>query len=86
MKSMMRTVPSSVSKSVSRISVSWRRELPASVVRRSEQCGEARAGVEAGEAAPVDRPVDADERARLQVADEGVVLDPRRHGVNPTYR
>ena len=43
----------------------------------AEQRGEAGAGVEAREAAPVDRPVAADERRRLQIAEERVVLDPR---------
>ena len=44
---------------------------------RPEERREAGAGVEAREAAPVDRAVAADERRRLQVADERVVLDPR---------
>ena len=54
------------------------REQPAAVIGRAEQRREARARVEAREAAPVDRPVAADERGGLQVADEGVVLDPHR--------
>ena len=54
-----------------------RREQPAAVIGVAEQRREARTRVEAREAAPVDRPVAADERRRLQVADERVVLDPR---------
>ena len=37
------------------------------------------AGVEAGHAQPVDGPVDADERRRLGVPDQRVVLDPTDH-------
>ena len=44
----------------------------------AEQRGEARAGVEAREAEPVDRAVAADERRGLQVADQAVVLDPHQ--------
>ena len=43
----------------------------------AEQRGEARARVEAREAEPVDRAAALDERRRLQVADQRVVLDPR---------
>ena len=43
---------------------------------RAEKRGEARTRVEAGEAEPVDRAAALDERRRLQVADQRVVLDP----------
>ncbi len=53
-----------------------RRDLPASVRAIAEQRGEARTRVEAGQAQPVDRAVAPDERGRLGVSDERVVLDP----------
>ena len=72
MKSIARTVPSSVSKidlQDQRVGAGSggstvlhrrrRREQPAAVLGRAEQRGEAGAGVEAREAAPVDRPVAA---------------------------
>ena len=43
----------------------------------AEQPGEAGVRVEAGEATPVDRSLRADERRRLEVAEQRVVLDPR---------
>ena len=52
-------------------------EQPAAVVLVAEQRGEAGTGVEAGEAEPVDRAAAVDERRRLEVADQRVVLDPR---------
>ncbi len=54
------------------------REQPAAVALVPEQRGEARARVEAREAEPVDRAVAPDERRRLQVADQPVVLDPHQ--------
>ena len=60
-----------------RVSARRGREHPAAVVGRPEQRREARARVEAREAAPVDRPLAVDQRGGLQVADQGVVLDPR---------
>ena len=54
-----------------------RRDDPAAVVGVPEQRREAGAGVEARKARPVDRAVAPDERCRLQVADEAVVLDAR---------
>ena len=51
-------------------------EQPAAVVGSAQQGGEAGAGVEAGEAEPIDRPAALDERRGLQVADQCVVLDP----------
>jgi hypothetical protein len=50
------------------------------VIGCAEKCGEAGAGIEAREAQPVDGPIAADERSRLTIADERVVLDPRCHG------
>ena len=44
--------------------------------RISKQSREAGTGVEAGEATPVDRSRPTDERHRLQVSDERVILDP----------
>ena len=55
------------------------REQPASVVLGAEDGGEAGARVEAREATPVDGAGAADERHRLEVADQPVVLD-QRHG------
>jgi hypothetical protein len=46
-----------------------------------EERREARAGVEARDAEPVDRPVLADEGGGLKVSDEGVVFDGERHGL-----
>ena len=57
--------------------VTARRDDPAAMVGVTEDGGEARAGVEARKARPVDRAVTADECRRLQVADQAVVLDPR---------
>src|SRR5690606_24251877 len=56
-------------------------DLPAPVLRPAEQGGEAGAGVEARPAEPVDGSVARDERRRLAVADQGVVLDARGHAV-----
>jgi hypothetical protein len=50
------------------------------VVGVAEQGREARAGVEAGSAEPVDAAVVADERRGLRVADERVALDRGGHG------
>ena len=89
MKSMTRTTPSAVSCTVSRISVSapiaaarprdraGGREPPPTMLRHAEQRREAGGGIEAGQAAPVDRAVAADERRRLQIAEQRVVFDPR---------
>src|SRR5204863_3896882 len=56
----------------------WRDE-PAPVLRRAEERGEAGSRVEARDAQPVDRAVAADQRGRLVVADERVVLERQRH-------
>ena len=53
-----------------------RRDEPAAVVRVAEERREARARVEAGKAAPVDRARAADQGGGLEVADQRVVLDP----------
>jgi hypothetical protein len=53
---------------------------PAAVLAAPEDRAEAGARVEAGEGQPVDRPVAAHERRRLQVAEKGVVLDAFSHG------
>ena len=55
-----------------------RREQPAAVPLVAEQRREAGVRVEAGQAEPVDRAVAADERSRLQVADQAVVLELHR--------
>src|SRR5690606_7947726 len=52
-----------------------RHDLPAAVVQRAEQGGEAGARIEMRHAQPVDRAVPPDERAGEGVADERVVLD-----------
>ena len=94
--------PSAVWKSVSSTSVPCavaplgtphvvcRGEQPAPVRLVAEQRGEAGGRVEARQAEPVDRAVVADERRRLGVADQRVVLDPQRHRVrcarNPAAR
>jgi hypothetical protein len=62
-----------------------RGEEPAAVVAPAQQGCEASARVEPGKAAPVDRPFAADERRRLQVSDECVVLD-LGHERLPTLR
>ena len=56
-----------------------RREEPAAAVRAAEERGEAGPGVETREAQPVDRAAAVDERSRLQVAQECVILDARAH-------
>src|SRR5581483_4695628 len=56
-----------------------RREQPAAVLPPAEDRAETGARVEAGERQPVDRAGAADERRRLQVAEERVVLDPLGH-------
>ena len=92
MKSISRTVPSSVSNSVSSTMVSpryrrrvariglGRRDQPAAVLLGAEQRSEDRPGVEPGYAQPVDRPVAADQRRRLGVADDRVILDGQSQG------
>ena len=56
-----------------------RRDQPASVLGAAKERGKARAAVETGQAQPVDRAVAPDERHRLAVSDNGVILDAKRH-------
>ena len=63
-----------------------RRQQPAAVVRRPQQCGEGRIRVEARETEPIDRPVLGDEREAAEVSDDGVVLDAGRHPNNLSGR
>src|SRR5206468_5794997 len=58
-----------------------RRDLPAAVLRGPEQRREARAGIEARPAEPVDRSIPPDERRRLAISNEGIVLDASGHDV-----
>ncbi len=53
---------------------------PASVVLAAQERGKAGVGIEARPAQPVDRAVASDQRGRLAVADQGVVLDAGGHG------
>ena len=59
-----------------------RLELPVPVAVVAEQPGEARGGVEAGQAEPVDGAVLADQCGGVPVADQGVVLDRQGHAWN----
>ena len=52
-----------------------RRQEPASMLRLTEEGGEAGAGVESWETAPVDRPGAMHQHRRLQIAKERVVFD-----------
>src|SRR5262249_62034189 len=52
---------------------------PAPVLGAAKQRRKARLGVEAGKAAPVERALAVDERRRLQVGQERVVLEERAH-------
>ena len=57
-----------------------RGDQPAAVFFGPEQSSEDRAGVEPGHAEPVDRPVAADQRRGLGVADDRVILNGQRQG------
>ena len=57
---------------------SWR-DSPMAIVRVAQQRGKTRPRVEAGPAEPVDGAVLGDERGRLAVTDERVILDATRH-------
>jgi hypothetical protein len=61
------------------VAVVPRRDLPVTVIGVAEQGRETGLGVEARQAQPVHRTVRADQRGRLHVADDGVVLDPACH-------
>ena len=89
MKSISVATPSSVSKRVSRISVSGtifsagaeflrrRRDPPAAVVGGAEQCRKARIGIEPRPAQPVDRAVARNQRRGFAVPDQRIVRDAR---------
>jgi hypothetical protein len=57
-----------------------RRDDPAAVLAVTQQRCESGVGVETRETAPVDRALAMDERRRLQVGQERVILDPSPHG------
>ena len=54
-------------------------QQPASVLRPAEKCGETGPRVESRQAEPIDGAVAADQRGRVAIADQGVVLDRQRH-------
>jgi len=54
-------------------------DLPAAVVARAEQGGEAGIGIETGEAEPIEGAVIGHQRYALAVGDDGVVFDARGH-------
>ena len=99
MKSVSETDPCGVVNTVSRIErvvevsprdlniVVRRRDQPSSVLRPAEERGKTRGAVETGQAQPIDRAVAPDQRRRLTIADDGVVLNSKRHkvlGYTPT--
>jgi len=97
MQSVRRTIPVPVSNSVSRTRVSLRyraarrsprhgRQLPETVIVVTEQPGEARTGVEPGQAQPVDGSIATDQSRRVGVADQAVILDGECHGLILTRR
>jgi len=53
-----------------------RRQRPVAILGSAEERREARARIEAGKAAPVDRAAAVDERRRLEIPEQCVVLDP----------
>src|SRR5262249_37541655 len=56
-----------------------RGDQPAPMLLLSQQCGETRRGVEAGQAQPVHRAVAAHQGRRLQVTNQRVILDPHEN-------
>ncbi len=56
-----------------------RGDLPVTIPLVAEQRGETGFGIEPGQAQPVNRAVPADQRGRVQVTDECIVFDRRRH-------
>ena len=60
-------------------------DTPVAVALGAQQAGETRGRVEPGQAQPVDRAIPADQRRRLHVADERVVLDQSRHRCPPAH-
>src|SRR4029077_3860199 len=63
--------------------VSLRCDPPEAVVLGADERCEAGGRVEARETRPVDRPVGSDEHSRMQIADQAVVLDAKRHPPAP---
>src|SRR5580698_4627749 len=60
---------------------SRRGDLPVTVVLGAEQTGEARGRVEVRQAQPVDGAVDAHQGSRVEISDDGVILDALAHEV-----
>ena len=58
-----------------------RRDQPAAILCRSQECGNARSRIEARPAQPVDGTITADQGCRLAVADQSVIFDPLSHCV-----
>jgi hypothetical protein len=56
-----------------------RRDDPAAVLAPAEQRGEARVGIKTREAAPIDRTLTVNERRRLQIGQQRVILNLRVH-------
>ena len=56
-------------------------DQPPAVVRGAEERGETGAGVEAGQAEPIQRTIPADQASRVAVSDQGVVLNAQRHAL-----
>ena len=96
MQSVTRTVPVAVSNSVSSTRVSGRyqrrvarmrrraaggRDPPEAVLLVTQEPGEARGRVEMRQAQPVDGAVDAHQGCRVEVSDDGVILDALAHGL-----
>ena len=60
-------------------------KAPASVLLVAQQRGKACRGIEARNAQPVDAPVFADERARVQIADQRIVLELHSSDFFPVF-
>jgi hypothetical protein len=71
----------SVSIPALRLALLRRRDDPATVLAVTQQRCESGVGVETRDTAPVDRALAVDERRRLQVGQERVILDPSPHGL-----
>jgi hypothetical protein len=66
----------------SRLNVIFRRrDQPPSVLGAAKKRAKARRAIETGQAQPIDRTVASDQRYRLAVPNDGVVLDSKRHRV-----
>jgi hypothetical protein len=59
-----------------------RRDQPPSVLRAAKKRAKACRAIETGQAQPIDRTVAPDQRHRLAVSDDSVVLDSKRHRVD----